>query len=317
MIAVLGAGAFGTALAISLSQNEPVTLWGRDPEAIALMQAGRENTRRLPGVALPPGVTLTSDIAQACRADIILLAVPMQKTAAFVQQHAVHLAQKTIVCCSKGIDLNSLRGPTALIADHLPDARAAILTGPSFAIDIARGLPTALTVACASGAQALQTRLSTPCLRVYRSDDTIGAELGGALKNVIAIGAGVVMGAGLGDSARAALLTRGYAEMNRLATALGAHPETLAGLAGFGDLVLTCTSTQSRNFRHGFALGADAPIDPDITVEGVATAHAVVKLAKNHGVDMPIAAMIAALTDNRITVAEATQALLTRPLKEE
>jgi glycerol-3-phosphate dehydrogenase (NAD(P)+) len=222
-----------------------------------------------------------------------------------------------LVSCSKGIDLASGQGPTALIEAICPTARAMVLTGPSFAADIARGLPTALTLACRTDAEALQAQLSTPTLRLYRTTDTTGAELGGALKNVIAIAAGVVIGAGLGDSARAALMTRGFAEMNRIATHLGARPETLAGLSGFGDLVLTCTSAQSRNFRFGHALGAGESFDAKTTVEGVATAKAVSILAKTHAIDMPVAAMIAALTESRITVSDAIQALMARPLKEE
>ncbi|OCX61613.1 glycerol-3-phosphate dehydrogenase [Thioclava sp. SK-1] len=316
-IAVLGAGAFGTALAISLAQNGPVVLWARRPDHAADMVQQGENAARLPGVALPKNVSVSADIAQACGAQTLLLAVPMQQTRAFLTQHATLLQGKTLVSCSKGIDLETLRGPTALIEEIVPSARPAVLTGPSFAADIARGLPTALTLACRDQAQVLQEQLSTPTLRLYRTPDLIGAELGGALKNVIAIGAGVVMGAGLGDSARAALITRGFAEMNRLALMLGAEPETLSGLSGFGDLVLTCTSDLSRNYRRGFALGAAQEIDPSITVEGAATACAVARLAKARCIDMPIAAMIAALTEHHITVAQATQALLSRPLKEE
>ena len=163
----------------------------------------------------------------------------------------------------------------------------------------------------------LQARLSTPVLRLYRTTDVTGAELGGALKNVVAIAAGIVIGAGLGDSARAALMTRGYAEMVRLATALGARPETLSGLSGFGDLVLTCTSVQSRNFRFGQSLGSGATFDPSVTVEGAATAIAVARLAKTHGLDLPIAAMVAAVTGHEISIAEAVKALLSRPLKQE
>lgn len=316
-IAILGSGAFGTALAVALAQNGPITLWARDAAQAAAIARRRENTARLPGVHLPENVSVTAEITLASTAEVILLAMPMQQMAGFLGSHAALLQGKTIVACSKGIDLVTGHGPTALIRHACPDARAAILTGPSFAADIARGLPTALTLACRDDAADLQAQLATPSLRLYRSADTIGAELGGALKNVVAIAAGVVIGAGLGDSARAALMTRGFAEMNRLATALGAQPETLAGLSGLGDLVLTCTSLQSRNFRFGHALGAGTPFDTTTTVEGAATAKAVTILAQRLGVDMPIAAMVAALIDRRITVAEAAQALLSRPLKEE
>ncbi|RLL72462.1 NAD(P)H-dependent glycerol-3-phosphate dehydrogenase [Paenirhodobacter hankyongi] len=316
-VAVLGAGAFGTALAVTLAQNGPVTLWARDAAHVAEMQASRRNDRRLPMTVLPENVSVTAEIEVATQAPVLLLAMPMQQMGGFLTAHAARLAGKTLVACSKGIDLTTGRGPTELIAAACPDATAAILTGPSFAADIARGLPTALTLACASECEALQARLSTPTLRLYRSTDPLGAELGGALKNVIAIAAGVVIGAGLGDSARAALMTRGFAEMSRLALRLGARAETLAGLSGFGDLVLTCTSAQSRNFRFGQALGAGEAFDPTTTVEGVATAKAVSVLAQKRGVEMPIATMVAALSEHRITVSDAAQALLSRPLKEE
>ena len=316
-IAVLGAGAFGTALAVSLAQNGPVTLWARDGEHAQQMQETRQNTRRLPDVTLPDNIAVTPRLAVAFQADTLLLAMPMQQMGGFLSSHRDALSGKTLVSCSKGIDIATGQGPTGLIRTHCPDARAAVLTGPSFAADIARGLPTALTLACSDHSESLQSALSTPNLRLYRTTDTTGAELGGALKNVYAIAAGTVMGAGLGDSARAALMTRGFAEMLRIALTLGARAETLSGLSGFGDLVLTCTSSQSRNYRLGHALGANTPFDQTITVEGVATAKAVSKLAQNRDIEMPIASMIPALTDHKISVSDAVQALLARPLKEE
>jgi glycerol-3-phosphate dehydrogenase (NAD(P)+) len=239
----------------------------------------------------------------------------MQALRGFLQVYAAQIAGPPLVACCKGIDLVSLRGPSAVIAAACPASAVSVLTGPSFAADIARGLPTALTLAGENA--SLQQLLSTPSLRLYRSTDIIGAELGGALKNVIAIGAGVVIGAGLGDSARAALMTRGYAEMLRLALTLGARAETLAGLSGFGDLVLTCTSAQSRNFRFGQTIGAQSEFDPNITVEGAATARAVANIALQSSMDMPITSMIAALIDKKIALADAIQALLSRPLKQE
>ena len=316
-IAVLGAGAFGTALAVSLAQNGPVTLWARDELHAQQMQVSHSNARRLPGVNLPKNVSITADLGDVFDADTLLLAMPMQQMGGFLNAHAKALSGKTLVSCSKGIDIAAGQGPTGLIYAHCPGARAAVLTGPSFAADIARGLPTALTLACADHSESLQAALSTPNLRLYRTTDTIGAELGGALKNVYAIAAGTVIGAGLGDSARAALMTRGFAEMLRIATTLGARAETLSGLSGFGDLVLTCTSTQSRNFKLGHALGANESFDPAITVEGVATAKAVSKLAQSRDIEMPIAAMVTALTEQKISVPEAVEALLARPLKEE
>jgi glycerol-3-phosphate dehydrogenase (NAD(P)+) len=212
-----------------------------------------------------------------------------------------------------------MTGPASTIRDLVPGATAAMLTGPSFAIDIARGLPTALTIACADDAVGaiLQTALSTTAMRLYRTTDVIGAELGGALKNVLAIASGVAIGAKLGESARAALITRGFPEMQRLATTLGAQSDTLAGLSGFGDLVLTCTSEQSRNYRFGLALGKGEDFDSGATVEGVATARAVRQLAKDLEIDMPICRVVADLTDGQTDVAAALNALLSRPLKEE
>ncbi|PQO24373.1 glycerol-3-phosphate dehydrogenase [Rhodobacteraceae bacterium WD3A24] len=318
-VAVLGAGAFGTALAVALGATTSVTLWARDPAHAAEMAAERENARRLPGLRLPDTVEVTADIGAATRADTLLLAVPMQTLAGFLDSHQRRLDGRVLVSCAKGIDLSSGLGASALIARACPRARPALLTGPSFAADIARGLPTALTLACASsdaGAR-LQHRLSTPALRLYRSTDIAGAELGGALKNVVAIAAGMVIGAGLGDSARAALMTRGYGEMTRIALARGGRAETLAGLSGFGDLVLTCTSEKSRNFRHGCALGAGRAPEAGATVEGAATARAMARLARDSGREVPVIETVAAILDGGLSVAEAADALLARPLKEE
>ncbi|MGV8954372.1 MAG: NAD(P)H-dependent glycerol-3-phosphate dehydrogenase [Cypionkella sp.] len=316
MIGIVGAGAFGTALAIALGrEGREVRLWARDAAQVAAMQASRRNEARLPGVELPKSVTVTAEIADLLQAEAVLLALPMQSLRGFLAG-APELNGLPLVACCKGIDLTTLQGPTSVIAAACPLSQIAILTGPSFAADIARGLPTALTLAVSEG-EALQALLSTPVLRLYRSPDIIGAELGGALKNVIAIAAGAVIGAGLGDSARAALMARGYAEMTRFAHARGAEAETLAGLSGFGDLVLTCTSQQSRNFRFGQALGAGQAFDPSITVEGVATAKAVSNMAKNAGIEMPITAMTTALIEQTITLPQAISALLTRPLKQE
>ncbi len=312
-VSVLGAGAFGTALACALS---PCTLWARDGAEV-IAQA-RENTRRLPGIPLPDGVSVTGDLT-TIDADTLLLALPMQALRPFVLAHSDWLAGRTLIACAKGIDLDTLQGPTGVIRSALPDASVAILTGPSFADDIARGLPTALTLACDDPdlGRRLQADLSTPTLRLYRNPDVLGAELGGALKNVIAIAAGIVIGAGLGESARAALIARGYAEMQRLSLTLGARAETLAGLSGLGDLVLTCGSPKSRNFRYGMALGAGTDFDASVTVEGAATARAVARLAKAKGIDMPLTAMVAALSEGAITLERARAALLARPLTDE
>lgn len=318
MIGVVGAGAFGTSLAVALARDgRLVTLYARDGAAV--MESKRENARRLPGVTLPDGLTVTEDIDRLSQAEAVLISTPMQSLRGFLSGPGKALDGKALVACCKGIDLSTLTGPSAVIRATCPTAVPALLTGPSFAADIARGLPTALTLACADAGQGqrLQTLLSTPVLRLYRTEDTIGAELGGALKNVIAIAAGVAIGAGLGDSARAALMTRGYAEMVRLAAHLGARAETLAGLSGLGDLVLTCTSSQSRNFRFGQALGAGQGFDPAVTVEGAATARAVTALAAREGLDLPVTTMVAALVEGRITLQDAVTTLLSRPLKQE
>lgn len=313
MIGIAGAGAFGTALAIALaSGGREVALWGRDPE----LQATRQSPR-LPGIALPDSVRLVKNVSNLAQSEVVLLALPMQQLRSFLTGPGSVLLKADLIACCKGIDLSTLKGPAEVMAEAGATGQSGILTGPSFAADIARGLPTALTLASAGDrAEAIQTLLSTPTLRLYRTEDVVGAELGGALKNVIAIAAGVVIGAGLGDSARAALITRGYAEMQRLALALGAKAETLAGLSGLGDLILTCTSAQSRNFAHGVALGAGKP-PAQATVEGVATAEAAVRLAAQLGIDIPVTAMVARLVADAIGVADAVRQLMSRPLKQE
>jgi glycerol-3-phosphate dehydrogenase (NAD(P)+) len=316
VIGVVGAGAFGTALAIALARDgRSVTLWARD---IGDMAQTRRSPR-LPDVTLPDGINITKNMVDIAASETVLLAVPAQSLRDVLTANATHLDAKQLVACCKGIDLETLTGPVATIARTLPNAVPAILTGPSFAADIARGLPTALTLACADDivGQSLQQQLSTGTLRIYRTTDTIGAELGGALKNVIAIACGVAIGASLGDSARAALMTRGFAEMQRLAQILGAEPQTLVGLSGLGDLALTCTSPLSRNYRYGLALGAGTAIDPAMTVEGAATSWAVTRLGQDRGIDLPVCAVVAALTRSEISVETALHNLLSRPLKEE
>ena len=318
MIGIAGAGAFGTALAVALAKGgREVRLWARDADQVRQMRETGRNEAALPGVTLPENVSVHAEIEEICHGQALLLAMPMQALGAALDAWPQIDGRQPLVACCKGVDLGTLRGPVAVIEARRPGAPAAILTGPSFAADIARGLPTALTLATKGDGEALQELLSTPTLRLYRTDDVIGAELGGALKNVMAIAAGTVIGAGLGDSARAALMTRGYAEMVRLAEALGARPETLAGLSGFGDLVLTCTSAQSRNFRYGCALGRGEGFDPRVTVEGVATARAVVKLADALMLDMPITAMVNALALGKIALNDAIGQLMSRPLKQE
>lgn len=309
---IAGAGAFGTALAITLARaGAEVTLWAR--AGANEMQAARENTRRLPGHRFPDGLRVTGNLSDLT-SDLLLMAVPTQKLGEVTG--LLSDRRVTVVACSKGINRATGLSPSATIAADMPYATAGALTGPSFAEDIAAGLPTALTLAFADDAVGaeMQERLSTPVLRLYRTTDLIGAEVGGGLKNVIAIAAGVVIGAGLGESARAALMARGFAEMRRVAAAWGARDDTLAGLSGFGDLVLTCTSEKSRNYRHGLALAGARPLDPAATVEGAATAE---ELSRHAGLDTPIADAVATLCRGEASVQDVIAALLNRPLKPE
>ncbi len=311
-INIVGAGAFGTALAIAFgSAGHPVTLWARD--RVIQLRASRENTKRLPGARLPATVTVTGDLA-ALEADITLLALPTQTLAHFLDKNAV--PGRTLISTAKGLDLSTGRRPTQIIQNAIPHAQVAQLTGPSFAVDIAHGLPTALTLACedARRGESLQAALSTPTLRLYRTTDVIGAELGGALKNVMAVAAGAVVGAGLGDSAHAALIARGFAEMQRFAVQSGAQDATLTGLSGLGDLVLTCGSDKSRNFRFGHALARGETLPPDVTVEGIFTAR---QLAARAEIDTPIASAVTALADGHATIEDILESLLSRPLKPE
>lgn len=303
---VIGAGAFGTGLAIAYAKaGLEVTLWARDAGSLA----GGESPR-LPGHTLPENVRVTGKLAD-CTADTALIAIPTQSIAPFCSANA--LSARFAVSCAKGIDRATGLGPATLLTGAAPVT--AQLTGPSFAADLARGLPTALTIACKDEAHAvaLQDTLSTPVLRLYRTTDVIGAELGGALKNVIAIAAGAVIGAGLGESARAALIARGFAEMTRYATASGASPETLMGLSGLGDLVLTCGSTQSRNFRFGHALATGESFPEGTTVEGLHTARQLAGTPR----PTPIADTVAALADGTLDIDGALSHLLSRPLKPE
>ncbi len=317
-ISVFGAGAFGTALAISLTNDgRKVDLVARTETHARAMAADRENATRLPGFGFPASLTPTAHTASP--APICLIAVPMQVLRAYLGLHSQALSGRMVVACCKGIDIESGMGPTGIIAGECPKASAAILSGPSFAVDIAAGLPTALTLAAKTDrdAQSLQTELSTANLRLYRTTDVVGVELGGALKNVIAIAAGIATGAGLGESARAALITRGYAEMKRLALAFGALPETLSGLSGFGDLILTCSSEKSRNFSFGLAMGRGQPAQKNVTIEGISTSKAVSALAKSRKIDLPVSSAVSALLEQKITVREAVDMLLSRPLKKE
>jgi glycerol-3-phosphate dehydrogenase (NAD(P)+) len=320
-IAVLGAGAWGTALALaSLRAGRQTTLWVREEEVLAGIRAGTGNSF-LPDVPLPTELAVTGDVAQACKADALLLAVPAQVLHAFADHLGPFLAPGTpLVICAKGIEKGSGKLVTEMLAEALPQAALAILSGPSFARDVAHGLPTAVTLAAKGELAArLQASLGSAAFRPYASDDLIGVALGGAAKNVYAIACGVVEGMGLGENARAALLARSFAELSRLGEQLGARRETLMGLAGLGDLVLTATSVSSRNFSFGVALGkgkstAELSEPGRPLAEGVATAPALVVRAKAAGVELPIAEAMADLLSGTLPLGEAVMRLMSRKL---
>ena len=316
-ISVLGGGAFGTSLALALSGDDtPVTLWTRDRADAAHMLDTGISGRRLPGHAIPPTMRVTDDLQKAGRADICLIAVPMQALRGFAA--TLPDGHGTLVACCKGVDLKTGLGPVETLRAQRPETTPALLTGPSFAADIARGLPTALILAAEDDqtASQLQEVLARPLLRLYRTDDVIGAELGGALKNVIALAAGMAIGAGFGDSARASVIARGFAEMTRYGVSKGARADTFQGLSGLGDLVLTCTSEKSRNFTAGQKIGSGENPGAS-TIEGIATAAAVAERAAAHTIDMPITPAVAAVTQGKMDVNEAVAALLSRPLSKE
>jgi glycerol-3-phosphate dehydrogenase (NAD(P)+) len=324
-IAVIGAGAWGTALAIQAARaGNQVTLWARDPARAAVLAATRENPR-LPGVTLPDGITVTttlppSPLVGEDAIDAILLAVPMQHLRGVLA--LLPQTMSPLVVCAKGVEVGTNRLPLELIGEPHPTAHAVVLTGPNFAHEIAAGQPAAAVVAGTDPALRAHVigRLATPSFRLYGNDDPVGAQVGGAAKNVIAIAAGAVIGAGLGENARAALITRGLTELSRLAVALGGRTETVSGLSGLGDLLLTCTGPSSRNYSLGLALGrgealAEILAARDTVTEGVATAPALV--ARAAGVDMPIAAAVAALVEGRTTLRAAMETLLARPRRDE
>ncbi len=324
-IAVIGAGAWGTALAQVAARAGEVMLWAREPEVAAEIAVGRENAAFLPGIALDAKIRATSDLSAAASSEAVLLVVPAQFLRAVARDMAKFLLPHVpVVLCAKGIEAASGALMTEVAAEALPGHPIAVLSGPSFAHEVAKGLPAALVVASATDglAETMATRLARPTFRLYVSDDPVGAEIGGAVKNVLAIAAGIVEGAGLGDNARAAMITRGLAEMIRLGNALGARPETLTGLAGLGDLVLTCTGASSRNHRLGVALGrgqtiAEATQGSRAVVEGVASAHPVRARARRLGVEMPLVEAVDDVVNAGLSVKEAVQRLLGRPPKAE
>ncbi|MCK1716023.1 MULTISPECIES: NAD(P)H-dependent glycerol-3-phosphate dehydrogenase [unclassified Bradyrhizobium] len=319
-VAVIGAGAWGTALAtVAARAGRNVTLWARNADHATRIAASRENPR-LPGVRLAPETVVTSDLAVAARADMLLVAAPAQHLRGTVNMLASHLTKPTpVVACAKGIEHGTHKFMTEVIAEAAPHARPAILSGPSFADDVARGLPTAVTLAAKDEvlASALVQALGSPTFRPYHSTDIRGVEIGGAAKNVLAIAVGIAVGRKLGASAQAALTTRGFAELSRLGRALGARSETLAGLSGLGDLILTCSSPQSRNFALGLALGHGEQAPAGKLAEGEFTAPVLIELAASQNIEMPVSEAVASILSGRSTIDAAIDGLLTRPFKAE
>ncbi|HUY77308.1 MAG TPA: NAD(P)H-dependent glycerol-3-phosphate dehydrogenase [Ktedonobacterales bacterium] len=333
-VAVIGTGAWGTTLARlvaaapqTVAAGATVTLWEHHAERVAAMEQARENVTYLPGFPFPPGLRVTADLAEAVAGrDLILLVTPSQQIRAHAQALAPLLAPGAIVvCASKGLELDSHLRLSEVLAQELPAGVAiGALSGPNLAAEIARGLPAAAVVALAerAAAERAQEALSAPTFRLYTSDDVVGVELGGALKNIIAVGIGVNDGLGYGDNAKASFMTRGLAEISRLAVAAGANPLTLAGLAGLGDLIATCSSPLSRNRSLGLALAGGQTLEQALAgqrsvVEGVTTTRAALQLAQNLGVELPITQQIAHVLFDGRDVRVAVAALLTRDLKGE
>lgn len=325
-IGIVGGGAWGTALAQAMRcAGRDVVLWAREPDVVSAINTRHVNETFLPGVALDPAIRATGSLADAAACDALLLVAPAQHVRAISKELRPNLRKgQPVVMCAKGIEQASGKMMGDVLAAELPDVTEAVLSGPSFAADVARGLPAALTVACADEqvGRALAEQLGGPAFRLYWTNDIVGVELGGALKNVLAIAAGIVDGKGLGASAHAALVTRGFAEMRRLGAALGARPETLIGLSGLGDLILTCGSPQSRNMSLGRALGRGETLSQALAgkvsvSEGVYTATAVRRLAAEKGVEMPICAAVCDVVEGRASVDDAIVELMQRPIKAE
>ena len=326
-LAVIGGGAWGTALAcVAVRAGTEVVLWARDPEVVAAINRDHENPVYLPGRALDPAIAATTDLAAAlAAAEAALVVVPAQ----FLRGVLTHIAAVAppaapLLLCAKGIEIGSLQTMSEIAGEIVPASPVAVLSGPSFAAEVASGLPTAVTIASRDStlAQAFVVALGSARFRPYSSDDPTGAEIGGAVKNVLAIACGIIEGRGLGDNARAALITRGLAEIVRLGLAKGARAETFRGLSGLGDLVLTCTAAQSRNYALGLALGRGTPLAAALAgrrsvVEGVATAAAVAALADRLAVEMPVTAAVNGVLHRGMAIDMMIDALLRRPYRSE
>jgi glycerol-3-phosphate dehydrogenase (NAD(P)+) len=326
-IAILGAGSWGTALAVHCARiGHDVRLWGRDPALIDDLVRSRENDRYLPGVVLDSRIRVTASLESALSGSrVTIAAIPSHGMRRVLREAARFVPSATvIVSATKGLETDSLARMSQVVAEEAPGHPIAALSGPSFAVEVARGLPTAVVVASTdhTAVACVQELLRGPSLRLYASDDVTGVEFGGALKNVIAIAAGVVEGLGIGHNAMAALITRGLVEMSRLAGAEGSRSDTLAGLSGLGDLVLTCTGDLSRNRRVGIELGrgralSDILGNMRMVAEGVRTTGAALALGARHGVELPLAAQMAAVLDGRTSAGEAVEALMLRPQRSE
>lgn len=320
-VAVLGGGAWGTALAMQMRRaGHDVRLWARDAAMVEAIRRGA-NPRYLPGVQVDAGIEATTDSREALAgADCVLAVTPAQALRAVLAAVRADVPRgMPLVLCAKGIEHGTGLLLSQIASDFLPDNPVAALSGPSFAADLAKGLPTAVVIAAQEEALAasLAQSFSTERFRCYSTGDLVGVEIGGALKNVFAIAAGAVTGAGLGASAQAAMVTRGFVELRRIAQAFGAEPETVMGLSGLGDLLLSCASAQSRNFSYGLALGRGESLEGRPLAEGVATAGIAAKIAGERKIDAPIISAVAAILARRLTITEAVSALMTRPLRAE
>jgi len=322
-LGVLGGGAWGTALAqVAAADGRETLLWAREPEVVESINRAHENAMFLPGVTLSPAIRATADLIDLAGCDALLVVTPAQHMRAVLE--AAPTGPRALILCSKGIEERSGALLHDVARQARPDAEIAVLSGPSFADEVARALPTAVTLAAEEPQlrEKLRKALARPNFRIYVSDDVAGAEIGGAVKNVLAIACGVVEGKGLGQNARAALIGRGFAEMTRFGIALGARRETLAGLSGLGDLVLTCSSTSSRNYSLGLGLGqgrsaCDLLADRRTVAEGAFTAPVLARLARDKGIDMPIVAAVDALISGRANVDQVLEQLLARPPRAE
>lgn len=320
-VCVIGSGSWGSALAcVAARAGHETMIWGRSETVVNEINSSHTNTHYLDGLKIEQSIIATTDIAQAVSgSDLVLLSIPTQTLASRLDEIAQHVGDAILVTCCKGIDKQSGKLPAELVSQAFPNNSIGVLSGPSFASDVVSNLPTAVTVASASEgtADTLAGLLSTDTFRCYASTDIKGVELGGALKNVLALAVGAARGMKLGASAEAALMARGFAELRRLATTLGAKPETLIGLSGFGDLVLTCSSPQSRNFSYGMAMGRGESVEGLKLAEGAHTAGIALKIAEENNIDVPIIGAIVNVLEKKTTAREAVHTLLTRPLKRE